>query len=93
MCKYIMQICITTSTSAGLEQILPWLFYHKVMGVVQFFLFVEGKAAKPQVSAILESIPVSWLFLYPSFFVVYYPKIIILVFFLMIFFYMYSNIL
>ncbi|XP_078153268.1 glycosyltransferase-like KOBITO 1 isoform X1 [Carex rostrata] len=51
------KICITTSTSAGLEQILPWLFYHKVMGVVQFFLFVEGKAAKPQVSAILESIP------------------------------------
>ncbi|KAJ3695683.1 hypothetical protein LUZ60_001060 [Juncus effusus] len=51
------KICITTSTSAGLEQILPWLFYHKVTGVVQFFLFVEGKAAKPQVSAILESIP------------------------------------
>ncbi|XP_042473690.1 glycosyltransferase-like At2g41451 [Zingiber officinale] len=51
------KICITTSTSAGLEQIIPWLFYHKVIGVSQFFLFVEGKAAKPHVSAVLESIP------------------------------------
>ncbi|CAL9039632.1 glycosyltransferase-like At2g41451 [Musa acuminata AAA Group] len=51
------KICITTSTSAGLEQILPWLFYHKVLGVSQFLLFVEGKAAKPHVSAVLESIP------------------------------------
>ncbi|KAH0852501.1 hypothetical protein HID58_093952 [Brassica napus] len=23
------KICITTSTSAGLDQILPWMFYHK----------------------------------------------------------------
>ncbi|RRT65915.1 hypothetical protein B296_00034889 [Ensete ventricosum] len=53
-----LQICITTSTSAGLEQIIPWLFYHKVLGVSQFLLFVEGKAAKPHVSAVLESIPV-----------------------------------
>ncbi|XP_074562244.1 glycosyltransferase-like At2g41451 [Curcuma longa] len=51
------KICITTSTSAGLEQIIPWLFYHKVIGVSQFFLFVEGKAAKPHVSGVLESIP------------------------------------
>ncbi|KAF5202174.1 Glycosyltransferase-like [Thalictrum thalictroides] len=51
------KICITTSTSAGLEQILPWIFYHKVVGVTTFFLFVEGKAASPNVSAILESIP------------------------------------
>ncbi|XP_072969002.1 glycosyltransferase-like KOBITO 1 [Typha angustifolia] len=50
------KICITSSTSAGLEQILPWLFYHKVLGIAQFFLFVEGKAAKPSVSAVLESI-------------------------------------
>lgn len=53
------QICITTSTSAGLEQILPWMFYHKVIGVTTFFLFVEGKAASPTVSKVLESIPVS----------------------------------
>ncbi|KAI3667366.1 hypothetical protein L6452_42422 [Arctium lappa] len=51
------KICITTSTSAGLEQILPWIFYHKVIGVTNFFLFVEGKAATPGVSKVLESIP------------------------------------
>ncbi|XP_043693645.1 glycosyltransferase-like At2g41451 [Telopea speciosissima] len=51
------KICITTSTSAGLEQILPWIFYHKVLGVSTFFLFVEGKAASPIVSNVLESIP------------------------------------
>ncbi|KAI3788257.1 hypothetical protein L2E82_01017 [Cichorium intybus] len=51
------KICITSSTSAGLEQILPWIFYHKVIGVTNFFLFVEGKAASPGVSKILESIP------------------------------------
>ncbi|KAM3288707.1 glycosyltransferase-like [Capsicum chacoense] len=50
------KISITTSTSAGLEQILPWLFYHKVIGVSNFFLFVEGKAASPNVSKVLESI-------------------------------------
>lgn len=50
------KICITTSTSAGLEQILPWIFYHKVIGVTTFFLFVEGKAASPNISAVLESI-------------------------------------
>lgn len=54
-----LQICITTSTSASLEQILPWMYYHKVIGVSTFFLFVEGKAASPQVSKVLESIPVS----------------------------------
>ncbi|PKU71165.1 hypothetical protein MA16_Dca014790 [Dendrobium catenatum] len=51
------RICITSSTSAGLEQILPWLYFHKVIGVSKFLLFVEGTAAKPDVSAVLESIP------------------------------------
>ncbi|KAG6596955.1 Glycosyltransferase-like protein, partial [Cucurbita argyrosperma subsp. sororia] len=51
------KICITTSTSAGLEQTLPWIFYHKVIGVSNFFLFVEGKAASPNVSKVLETIP------------------------------------
>ncbi|KAL8496134.1 hypothetical protein ACS0TY_020012 [Phlomoides rotata] len=51
------KICITTSTSASLEQILPWMFYHKIIGVSTFFLFVEGKAATPAVSKVLESIP------------------------------------
>ncbi|CAL1385734.1 unnamed protein product [Linum trigynum] len=50
------KICITTSTSAGLEQTLPWIFYHKVLGVSTFFLFVEGKAASPSVSKVLETI-------------------------------------
>ncbi|CAO2161712.1 unnamed protein product [Urochloa humidicola] len=50
------KICITGSTSAGLHQILPWLYYHKVIGVSQFFLFVEGEAAKPAVTSVLESI-------------------------------------
>nr|POF23083.1 glycosyltransferase-like [Quercus suber] len=51
------KICITTSTSANLEQILPWIFYHKVIGVSNFFLFVEGKAASANVTKVLESIP------------------------------------
>lgn len=53
----VCQICIISSTSAGLEQTLPWIFYHKVIGVSTFFLFVEGKAASPDVSKVLESIP------------------------------------
>ncbi|KAE9621668.1 hypothetical protein Lalb_Chr01g0017201 [Lupinus albus] len=51
------KVCITTSTSAGLEQTLPWIFYHKVIGVSNFLLFVEGKAASANVSRVLESIP------------------------------------
>ncbi|GAA0174895.1 glycosyltransferase [Lithospermum erythrorhizon] len=51
------KICVTTSTSANLDQILPWMFYHKVIGVSTFFLFVEGNAASPGVSKVLESIP------------------------------------
>uniref|UniRef100_A0A452XHX9 Glycosyltransferase family 92 protein n=1 Tax=Aegilops tauschii subsp. strangulata TaxID=200361 RepID=A0A452XHX9_AEGTS len=50
-------VCVQTSTSAGLDQILPWLYYHKVVGVAHFLLFVEGKAAKPSVAGVLESIP------------------------------------
>ncbi|CAH9062619.1 unnamed protein product [Cuscuta europaea] len=51
------KICITSTTSAGLEQTLPWIYYHKVIGVARFFMFVEGKAASPHVSKVLESIP------------------------------------
>ncbi|CAO2822273.1 unnamed protein product [Amaranthus hypochondriacus] len=53
--------CITTTTSAGLEQILPWIFYHKVIGFTNFFLFVEGKAASLYTSRVLESIPGVWV--------------------------------
>ncbi|TYJ02602.1 hypothetical protein E1A91_A13G240800v1 [Gossypium mustelinum] len=52
-----MQICIPISTSAELAQILPWMFYHKVIGVTTFYLFVEGHAASLNVSRVLESIP------------------------------------
>lgn len=38
------------------------MFYHKALGVTTFFLFVEGKAASPDVSKVLESIPVSYYF-------------------------------
>jgi hypothetical protein len=65
-CTYIqlilylgLQICITGSTSAGLHQILPWLYYHNVIGVSHFFLLVEGEAAKPAVTSVLESIQVN----------------------------------
>ncbi|GMI64771.1 KOBITO, ABA INSENSITIVE 8, ELONGATION DEFECTIVE 1 [Hibiscus trionum] len=51
------KISIVSTTSAGLEQILPWVFYHKVIGVSFFSLFVEGNAASPVVSKVLESIP------------------------------------
>ncbi|KAK7396212.1 hypothetical protein VNO78_17052 [Psophocarpus tetragonolobus] len=51
------KICITTSTSASLDQTLPWIFYHKVIGVSNFLLFVEGKAASPNVTRVLETIP------------------------------------
>lgn len=51
------KIAITSSTSASLDQILPWMFFHKVIGVTTFYLFVEGKAASPDVSRVLKSIP------------------------------------
>ncbi|KAL5206003.1 hypothetical protein ABZP36_034212 [Zizania latifolia] len=37
----------------------------KVVGVAQFLLFVEGRAAKPQVTTVLESIPVIGFFYEP----------------------------
>lgn len=33
------------------------MFYHKIIGVTTFFLFVEGKAASPNVTNVLKSIP------------------------------------
>ena len=74
-----VQICITTSTAAGVEQILPWMFYHKVIGVTNFFLFVEGKAASSTVSKVLESIPVRTLFLPCPVFLSFYFTIYIIV--------------
>ncbi|GJZ68193.1 hypothetical protein Tco_0631433 [Tanacetum coccineum] len=53
----LVTICITISTSAGLEQILPWISYHKVIGVSNFFLFVEGKAVTLVNLLVLKSFP------------------------------------
>jgi hypothetical protein len=55
--KHTTKIAITSSTSAGLEQILPWLYYHRTIGVTHFFLFVEGKAASLNSTSVLEAIP------------------------------------
>ena len=54
----MQQIAITSSTSAGLDQILPWLYYHRVIGVTNYILFVEGQAASVKSTAVLEAIPV-----------------------------------
>ncbi|XP_021741084.1 glycosyltransferase-like KOBITO 1 isoform X2 [Chenopodium quinoa] len=51
------KICITSTTSARLEDILSWILFHKVVGISNFFLFVEGKAATPNATKVLESIP------------------------------------
>ncbi|XP_021853499.1 glycosyltransferase-like KOBITO 1 isoform X2 [Spinacia oleracea] len=51
------KVCITSTTAAGLEDILSWIFFHKVVGISNFFLFVEGKAATPNVTIVLESLP------------------------------------
>ncbi|XP_074318403.1 glycosyltransferase-like KOBITO 1 [Silene latifolia] len=52
-----LKICITSTTAAGLDRLLPWIFYHKVIGVSDFFLFVEGEAATTNSCKVLESIP------------------------------------
>ncbi|KAL9239949.1 hypothetical protein vseg_014220 [Gypsophila vaccaria] len=51
------KIVITATTSASLDQILPWILYHKVIGVTMFYLFVEGNAASPKVTRVLDVIP------------------------------------
>ena len=61
------QIAITSSTSAGLDQILPWLYYHRVIGVTNYILFVEGQAASVKSTAVLEAIPVCDFYLFSFF--------------------------
>ncbi|KAJ8565530.1 hypothetical protein K7X08_008106 [Anisodus acutangulus] len=43
------KICITTSTSAGLEQILPWMFYHKGVKVIYRTRKLEEQQAKSRI--------------------------------------------
>ncbi|KAK9181015.1 hypothetical protein WN944_024152 [Citrus x changshan-huyou] len=45
------------SPDIHLTNTIPWIFYRKVIGVSNFFLFVEGKLASPAVSNVFESIP------------------------------------
>ncbi|CAI7867275.1 unnamed protein product, partial [Closterium sp. NIES-54] len=49
------KLLITTTTSGGAQQILPWIMYHRAIGVHYFILFVEGKASSPENVAIFES--------------------------------------
>lgn len=55
--KKSSKLCITTTTAAGLDQILPWIFYHKTIGIDIFLLFVEGNAASENSTSVLEAIP------------------------------------
>ncbi|GBG80153.1 hypothetical protein CBR_g30521 [Chara braunii] len=50
------KISVTTSTSGSVEQLVPWILYHKTLGVDQFYLFAEGKAAAPNATSILRRI-------------------------------------
>lgn len=54
----ISQLGIMTTTAAGLEQILPWLYYHRTLGVEMFFIFAEGHVTQPENAAVLATIPV-----------------------------------
>jgi len=56
-----LQLGIMTTTAAGLEQILPWLYYHRTLGFEMFFLFAEGHVTLPENAAVLATIPVSAL--------------------------------
>ncbi|CAI5946321.1 unnamed protein product [Closterium sp. NIES-65] len=49
------KLLITTTTSGGAQQILPWIMFHRAIGVHYFILFVEGKASSPENVAIFES--------------------------------------
>ena len=44
-----LRVMISTTTADSLGKILDWVDYHKLMGVDDFFVFVEGKASAPEV--------------------------------------------
>lgn len=48
----------TTTTAASVQQIVPWILFHRALGVSHFFLFVEGQAAKPKNAAVLQAMEV-----------------------------------
>ncbi|KAL2610255.1 hypothetical protein R1flu_028828 [Riccia fluitans] len=51
------QIAVATTTSAGLHILLPWIYYHRLLGVETFYIFVEGELELPENHFILRSIP------------------------------------
>lgn len=46
------------TTTASVVTLVPWILFHRTLGVAAFFLFVEGEAAKPHSRATLQSIDV-----------------------------------
>ncbi|KAK3248691.1 hypothetical protein CYMTET_41853 [Cymbomonas tetramitiformis] len=51
------KLAIATTTGDGLNVILPWLAYHRMIGIERFFLFVERFAASDEVAAVLRRQP------------------------------------
>ena len=51
-----VQLAFVTTTADSLRQIRLWIQYHRAVGVTDFILFVEGQAAKPEVSNALDKI-------------------------------------
>jgi hypothetical protein len=52
-----LKVMISTTTADSLEKILDWAQYHRLIGVDYFFIFVEGKAAAPEVVEELRKFP------------------------------------
>uniref|UniRef100_A0A7S0RE07 Glycosyltransferase family 92 protein n=1 Tax=Pyramimonas obovata TaxID=1411642 RepID=A0A7S0RE07_9CHLO len=51
------KVCIATTTGDGLDRIIPWLKYHRSIGIDMFYLFAEEKTATPEVASVLETMP------------------------------------
>ena len=52
-----LKVMISTTTSDALGKILDWAEYHRLLGVDYFYMFVEGKAAAPEVVRELGKFP------------------------------------
>ena len=50
-----LRVMISTTTADSLGKILDWVDYHKLVGVDDFFVFVEGNAAAPEVVEALRA--------------------------------------
>lgn len=44
-----LQIAFVSTTAEGYEQTKAWVDYHVIIGVTDFYLFVDGVAARPEV--------------------------------------------